>query len=234
MPNPLSCLCTVPTMGKRALRSRLEKSGMRSPRVAACAIWELISAHFLPGSTVREDSSAWDVVTHNQKRARFPSFAECCRVTNGRFVQTEIGMSRQGRLQRGSWKSFASLRHYDGLTSSMRMLRVQSRRPPMVCPLRCRAKTGDAMGRPNWGSSLLGAPDADFFMGKQESSENLPSTRRPKRIPQIQSGGPSLRSPAQAVAGAWLGAQMRLNHGSACCASMIMSPFLLVKNVPLE
>ncbi len=70
------------SMGKRALRSRLGKSGMRSPRAAACAIWELIFVRFRQASTASEDSSAWDAVMHNQKRVLSPSFKECLPVTS--------------------------------------------------------------------------------------------------------------------------------------------------------
>jgi hypothetical protein len=37
--------------------------------------------------------------------------------------------------------------------------------------VRKKDKTGDAGGRPRWGSSFLGDPSANFFCGKREIGE---------------------------------------------------------------
>jgi hypothetical protein len=49
---------------------------------AACAIWELIFAHFRQASTAHEDSFAWDAAMHKQERVLSSSFR---RMLNGSF-----------------------------------------------------------------------------------------------------------------------------------------------------
>jgi Phage integrase family len=88
---------TGPSMGKRVSRIQPGKSGTRSPRAAVCATWELICAHFQPGSIARAGSSASDVTTPSQKRVQFQFFEECWRVTSASSAQPEKGMSPPGR-----------------------------------------------------------------------------------------------------------------------------------------
>ena len=48
-----------------------------------------------------------------------------------------------------------------------------------------RDQTGDAVGRPSWGSSFLGAPGANFFCGKLGIG-----TKKEKRTKKERNGGP--------------------------------------------